>query len=68
MQEEGLSITLVYNSSGYDSVETLRLQESIFDIYMPDAKYGSDEPALLYSNALDYTGIKDWQYFNAWRR
>ena len=48
---------LVYNSSGYDSVETLRLLEGIFDIYMPDAKYGSDEPALKYSNAPGYTAI-----------
>ncbi len=56
-REEGLSIPLVYNSSGYDSVETLRLLEGIFDIYMPDAKYGSDEPALKYSNAQNYTRI-----------
>jgi putative pyruvate formate lyase activating enzyme len=50
-REEGLNVPLVYNSSGYDSVETLRLLEGIFDIYMPDAKYGTDEPALKYSNA-----------------
>ena len=56
-REDGLSIPLVYNSGGYDSVETLRLLEGIFDIYMPDAKYGSDEAALEYSNAPDYTGI-----------
>jgi putative pyruvate formate lyase activating enzyme len=56
-REEGLSIPLVYNSGGYDSVETLRQLEGIFDIYMPDAKYGSDEPALLYSNATNYVGI-----------
>jgi putative pyruvate formate lyase activating enzyme len=56
-REEGLSIPLVYNSSGYDCAKTLRLLEGIFDIYMPDAKYGSDEPALRYSNAPNYTGI-----------
>ncbi len=56
-RDEGLSIPLVYNSSSYDCVETLRLLEGIFDIYMPDAKYGSDEPALKYSNAPNYTGI-----------
>ena len=54
-EEEGLHVPLVYNSGGYDSVETLRLLDGIFDIYMPDAKYGSDEPALKYSNAPDYT-------------
>lgn len=56
-REEGLHVPLVYNSSGYDSVQTLRLLEGVFDIYMPDAKYGSDEPALKYSNAPGYTGI-----------
>jgi putative pyruvate formate lyase activating enzyme len=54
-RERGLSVPLVYNSGGYDLVETLRLLEGIFDIYMPDAKYGSDEMALLYSKAPRYT-------------
>jgi putative pyruvate formate lyase activating enzyme len=53
--KKGLNVPLVYNSGGYDSVETLRLLEGIFDIYMPDAKYGSDEPALKYSQAPQYT-------------
>ncbi len=48
-RKEGLHVPLVYNSGGYDSVETLRLLEGIFDIYMPDAKFGSDEMALKYS-------------------
>ena len=51
----GLTVPLVYNSGGYDSVETLRLLDGIFDIYMPDMKYGSDETALEYSNAPEYT-------------
>jgi putative pyruvate formate lyase activating enzyme len=54
-RDMGLAVPLVYNSGGYDSVETLQLLDGIFDIYMPDAKYGSDEAALKYSNALDYT-------------
>ncbi|MDD4650998.1 MAG: radical SAM protein [Methanothrix sp.] len=54
---DGLALPLVYNSGGYDSVETLRLLDGIFDIYMPDAKYGSDEPALAYSCAPGYTKI-----------
>jgi putative pyruvate formate lyase activating enzyme len=56
-REEGLHVPLVYNSSGYDSVDTLRLLEGVFDIYMPDAKYGSDEQALVYSNAPGYTAV-----------
>jgi putative pyruvate formate lyase activating enzyme len=54
-REEGLGVPLVYNSGGYDCVETLRLLDGIFDIYMPDAKYGRDEMALKYSKALRYT-------------
>jgi len=54
---EGLSVPLVYNSGGYDSVETLRLLDGIIDIYMPDAKYGSDGPAQKYSAAPGYTAV-----------
>ena len=54
-REEGLSLPLVYNSGGYDSVETLRLLDGIFDLYMPDMKYGSDELATKYSHAPRYT-------------
>ncbi|OPY54996.1 MAG: Radical SAM superfamily protein [Methanosaeta sp. PtaU1.Bin112] len=56
-REAGLALPLVYNSGGYDSVETLRLLDGIFDIYMPDAKYGSDGPALLYSSSPGYTAV-----------
>ncbi|MDD1653643.1 MAG: radical SAM protein, partial [Methanomicrobiales archaeon] len=55
--ERGLSIPLVYNSGGYDSVETLRLLDGIFDIYMPDAKYGSDDVALRLSDAPGYVAV-----------
>lgn len=56
-REMGLSIPLVYNSGGYDSVETLRILDGIIDIYMPDAKYGSNEMALRYSNAPGYVEV-----------
>lgn len=55
--EMGLSIPLVYNSGGYDSVDTLRLLDGIVDIYMPDAKYGSDEMAVRYSSAPGYVEV-----------
>jgi putative pyruvate formate lyase activating enzyme len=44
--EQGLHIPIVYNCGGYDSVKTLRLLDGIVDIYMPDAKYGSDDVAI----------------------
>jgi putative pyruvate formate lyase activating enzyme len=51
---QGLNLPLVYNSSGYDLVQTLRLLEGIVDIYMPDAKFFHPEPAHTYCQAEDY--------------
>jgi putative pyruvate formate lyase activating enzyme len=56
-REGGLEVPLIYNSGGYDSFNTLRLLEGIFDIYMPDMKYGFDEMALKYSGAPGYTAV-----------
>ena len=55
--EMGLKIPLVYNTNAYDSVETLKLLDGIFDIYMPDAKYSDNEIAIKYSNAPNYFEI-----------
>jgi len=55
--EMGLSIPLVYNTGGYDSVKTLRLLEGVFDIYMPDFKYSHRSAAELYSQAPDYPQV-----------
>ena len=52
--KSGLSIPLVYNSSGYDSVETVELLDGIFDIYMPDFKFFDAETAELFCSAPDY--------------
>ncbi len=52
--EGGLEIPLVYNSGGYDSPETIKLLEGIFDIYLPDIKYGDDWPAMSLSFAPGY--------------
>jgi putative pyruvate formate lyase activating enzyme len=50
----GLDVPLVYNTGGYDSVETLRLLDGVFDIYMPDFKYSKWEISEKYSQAPDY--------------
>jgi len=42
---QGLRIPLVYNTSGYESVEALQLLEGVIDIYLPDAKYADDATA-----------------------
>jgi putative pyruvate formate lyase activating enzyme len=52
--ESGLSVPLVYNTSGYDRVETIELLEGVFDIYMPDVKYLDSACAQRYSAAEDY--------------
>lgn len=50
----GLTIPIVYNCGGYESVQTLRLLEDIVDIYMPDIKYSDDEHARTYSGVKRY--------------
>ncbi|MEE8470907.1 MAG: radical SAM protein [Dehalococcoidia bacterium] len=52
----GLSVPLVYNSGGYDSVETLRLLDGIVDIYMPDMKYSDERNAWRLSGIKGYPG------------
>lgn len=51
---EGLFIPVVYNTSGYERVETLQMLAGLVDIYLPDLKYYSGELAARYSNAPDY--------------
>ena len=55
--EMGLRLPLVYNSGGYDSIETLSLLESVVDIYMPDMKYGTNDKARRYSGVPDYVEV-----------
>ena len=50
----GLVLPIVYNSSGYERVESLRLLEGLVDIYLPDCKYMDPELARRYSRAADY--------------
>lgn len=52
--EQGLNVPLVYNSGGYESVETLTLLDGIFDIYMPDFKFWEDRWGERFCNAPDY--------------
>lgn len=50
----GLNIPVVYNTGGYDRVQTLKLLDGVVDIYMPDIKYSKNEPGQKYSNAPNY--------------
>ena len=51
---ERVSIPIVYNSSGYESVESLRALSGLVDVYLPDLKYFSSELSAKYSAAPDY--------------
>jgi len=52
--ERGLRLALVYNTSAYDSLDSLALLDGIVDIYMPDFKFWDPEKARLYAKAPDY--------------
>jgi len=52
--EMGLNIPLVYNTGGYDKVETLKILDGIFDIYMPDFKFWDEKWAGMFCHAPDY--------------
>jgi putative pyruvate formate lyase activating enzyme len=53
----GLALPVVYNCGGYEREETIDLLKDVVDIWLPDMKYGCNEPARLYSKAPDYVEI-----------
>jgi len=55
--ENGLGVPLVYNTGGYDRVETLKLLEGVIDIYMPDFKFWDPDVAELTCKARDYPEV-----------
>lgn len=54
---QGLTIPIVYNTSSYENVDTLKRLEGIVDVYLPDFKYWSPELAKKYSHAPDYPEV-----------
>ncbi|MCR4947124.1 MAG: radical SAM protein [Lachnospiraceae bacterium] len=56
-KDQGLKLPVVYNTGGYDSVESLKMLEGLVDIYLPDYKYNSPDRAKRYSNAPDYPDV-----------
>ena len=56
-REKGLVVPVIYNSSGYENVETIRMLSGIVDVYLPDMKYFDDRYAVRYSGARDYFKI-----------
>jgi len=56
-RERGFGLPIVYNTSGYESLETLRILDGIVDIYLPDMRYGDNKAAMQYSVAPHYVEI-----------
>ncbi len=56
--KKGFNLPIVYNTSGYECIETLKLLDGVVDIYLPDMKYGCNE------NAQKYSGIKNYFDYN----
>ncbi len=54
-KSKGLSIPILYNTNGYDSLDTIKALDGLIDVYLPDYKYFSDKYAVNYSKAKDYT-------------
>ena len=53
-KEKCLNIPIVYNSSGYENVDTIKMLDGLIDIYLPDLKYYDDKYSLKYSNCKEY--------------
>ncbi len=56
-KDQGLHLPVVFNSSGYESVASLKLLEGLVDIWLPDLKYYSSELSASYSKAPDYFDV-----------
>ena len=53
-KQKGLKLPIIYNTNGYENIETLKKLEGYIDVYLPDLKYYDEELALKYSNIKDY--------------
>ncbi len=56
-RKNGLTLPIVYNSSGYENIETLRRLEGYIDVYLPDYKYADADLAKKFSHAPDYPRV-----------
>lgn len=56
-KNEGLNIPIVYNTSGYESVETIKRLDGTVDVYLTDFKYFDEDSAYRYSKAADYANV-----------
>ena len=57
--ELGLNIPIIYNSSGYDTLQNYELLKGFVDVFLPDVKYIEDDLAKKYSNIKDLNDFKN---------
>lgn len=67
-KEKGLKLPIVYNSSAYEKVETLKLLQDYVDVYLPDFKYMDSELGSRYSGAKDYSKVAKEAVFEMFRQ
>lgn len=65
---QGFNLPLVYNTSGYDSLDSLKLLEGVIDIYLPDIRYQDPEAAERYSGVADYPAVNQAALKEMWRQ
>ena len=56
-KSKGLNIPIIYNSNGYENVETIKMLSGYIDVYLPDLKYYTDEISKKYSNVNNYFNV-----------
>ncbi len=56
-KDKGLKIPIIYNSNGYENIETVKMLNGYIDIYLPDLKYFDDSIAMKYSGIKNYFEI-----------
>ncbi len=66
--EKPLPVPVVYNSSGYESINSLKLMQNKVDIYLPDLKYSGNSIALKYSKVKDYFEVATEAIFEMYRQ
>jgi len=66
--EGGFALPLLWNTSGYESIETLKMLDAIIDIYLPDTKYADNKMAAKYSAAGNYVEANRAALREMWRQ
>ena len=56
-KENGLTIPIIYNTSSYENVDTIKMLNGYIDVYLPDLKYYTDDIAIKYSKAPNYFNV-----------